>query len=98
MSLDQYRLLDQLGAGPDGVSYRGEKRDDRLPVEVRILNGARAEPGRWLALRRRLRLAALLEHPTAVRILEVGAEYDPPFMVLERLEGKPLAEDLQGRL
>jgi serine/threonine protein kinase/class 3 adenylate cyclase len=98
MDLGHYRLLAQRGAGPDGACYRAEERDGGAPVEVRVLAPARADAERWLRLARRLRLAALLDHPAATAVRELALEHDPPFLVVEASEGPTLAEDLAGRL
>jgi len=98
MSLDQYRLLAQLEAGPDGASYRAERRADLAAVEVRLLGGVRANPQRWDVLGKRLRLALLLDHADALRLHEKDLEHDPPYLVLEWLEAKTLAEQFRDRL
>jgi serine/threonine protein kinase len=83
MGLDRYRLLAQLGAGPDGIAYRAEAGSDQALVEVRDVTRARDDAGRWARLVPRLRLAAQLGHPAAVRVVDPGLEGDPPALVLE---------------
>jgi len=83
MSLDRYRLHVQLGAGPDGVAYRAVAEDGVTEVVVSDLSPARRSADRWGRLVPRLRLAAQLEHPAAIHVLELGLEHDPPFVVLE---------------
>jgi hypothetical protein len=83
MSLDRYRLLSQLGAGPDGISYRAEAQEGGATVELRDLSAVLASAGRWEKLAPRLRLAARLEQPSAVRVLDLGLVHDPPYVVLE---------------
>jgi eukaryotic-like serine/threonine-protein kinase len=91
MSLDDYRLRAQLGAGPDGVAYRALTGDGQTQVVVYDLSAARAVPEHWQRLVPRLRLAALLIHPASIRILELGVEHDPPYVVLEWSGTKMLA-------
>jgi serine/threonine protein kinase/class 3 adenylate cyclase len=83
MSLGQYQLLAQLGAGRDGIAYRARSGDGREMVELRVLTGARTDAGRWKHLGKRLRLAALLDHPAAVRLRALALEQDPPYVALE---------------
>jgi serine/threonine protein kinase/class 3 adenylate cyclase len=83
MSLDRYRLQAQLGAGPDGVSYRALSEEGETSVEVRDLSRAREFVGRWDWLAPRLRLAAQLDHPSAIRVIELGLIDDSPYAVLE---------------
>src|SRR5262249_20777850 len=92
IGLDRYRLLAQLGAGPDGVSYRAVAEDDTTVVEVRDLSRAREDAGRWERLAPRLRLAAELEHPAAIGVLELGAAHEPPYVALEWVGDRTLTE------
>ena len=93
MSLDRYRLREQLGAGPDGISYRAEGDDQSTVVEVRDVTRAREDAGRWERLAPRLRLAAQLEHPAAIRVLDPGLEHDPPYIALEWVGDRTLSEN-----
>jgi eukaryotic-like serine/threonine-protein kinase len=83
MGLDRYRLLAQLGAGADGVSYRALSEDGETEVEVHDLSAARRIAGRWGKLVPRLRTAAELVHPSSIRVLELGLEDDQPYAVME---------------
>ncbi len=75
------RPLAQIGAGIDGVSYRATLQNEL--VELRVLTGARSDSSRWDSLVKRLRLAALLDHPGALRVRLLALEVDPPHLVLE---------------
>ena len=97
MSYDQFKMLSLRSAGPDGVAHQA-LAPDGAPVEMRILSGARADPGRWLALGRRLRLAALLDHPAALPIRELGLDQDPPYLVVDRSTEETLANKYGNRL
>ena len=91
MPISSYHLLAQLGAGADGASYRAADAAG-APVEVRILGGAAPDSGRLKELKRRLRLAALIDHPAAIRMRELGLDQDPPFAALEWVVARTLAE------
>jgi eukaryotic-like serine/threonine-protein kinase len=103
MGLDRYRLLAQLGAGSDGISYRAEADGDGRPesdateVEVRELSRARAEPGRWGRLVPRLRLATGLAHPAIVRVIDADLGADPPYVALEWGGTRTIAEGARAR-
>jgi serine/threonine protein kinase/class 3 adenylate cyclase len=98
MSLDSYRLLAQLGAGRDGAAYRAECVADGSAAEVRLLAAARADGGRWKRLGRRLRLAAMLDHPAALRVRELALDGDAPFVALEAPPDATLADSFSGRV
>jgi serine/threonine protein kinase/class 3 adenylate cyclase len=91
MSLDDYRLLAQVGAGADGVAYRALAPGGEAIVEVRELSRARAAPGRWNELAPRLRLAQQIEHPGVMRVLELGLDAEPAYAVLEWIGTDTLA-------
>jgi len=93
MNFGRYRLLNQLGAGRDGVTYRAVLPDDSA-AELVDLSHARAAGERWAILQRRLRLAAMLKNPAARRVLELKLDHDPPFVVLEWLD-PPRPEDIR---
>jgi eukaryotic-like serine/threonine-protein kinase len=83
MRLGRYRLLTQIGAGSDGVSYRSQSEDGETLFELYQLGLARENAERWSRLVNRLRLAARLEHPAVTRVVELALEHDPPYVVLE---------------
>src|SRR5437763_12990442 len=85
MNFGRFRLLAQLGAGRDGVAYRAETLADGRAAQVHVLSIADAE--RWQVLKKRLRLAALVDHPAAVHVLACELEHDPPYLAHE-----PVAE------
>lgn len=98
MDLGRYRLLGQRGAGRDGVSYRAEARDGIGPVEIRMLAPAKADANCWPAVVKQLRLAALLEHPTAQRIHDLDLDHEPPFVTLEWVDAPSLKESLRHQI
>ncbi len=83
MSLDRYRLRAQLGAGLDGIAYRAVAEDGVTEVEVRDLSRARRCAGRWGRWLPGSAWRHELDHPAAIRVLELGLEHDPPFVVME---------------
>jgi serine/threonine protein kinase/class 3 adenylate cyclase len=93
MAFGGHRLVAQIGAGEDGIAYRGEA-PDRSVVELRVLDGARSNPPRWAALKKRLGRAALLVHPAAVALRSLHLEQEPPFVVLEWVGEDLLTEKL----
>jgi serine/threonine protein kinase/class 3 adenylate cyclase len=96
MNLGRYRLLTQMGVDLDGIRYRAMDPDGDREVEVQLLSGARLDERRWPSLKRRLRLAAQLDHSSARRVLELGLDHDPAYAVLEPGGGKCLATELAG--
>ncbi len=97
MRLGRYRLLTQIGAGTDGVSYRARSTDEPGFLEVHELSLARKNPQRWAWLVARLRIAATYTHPAAIRVLELGLEDDPPHVLRQFAGESTLADRLCER-
>jgi len=89
MDLGPYRVLAQVGAGPDAVAFRAEDPRAGLAVRLTILHPELAR-ARRKQLGRRLGMAALLDHPGAVRILEAALLQEPPYFVQEWLDAPTL--------
>ena len=83
MILGHYRLLTQMGAGRDGVSYRAQAGEGGGLVEIHLLSSARSDAERWARVLSRARLAARLQHAAAMRVVELSVDLEPPFVVLE---------------
>ena len=92
MSFGRYRLISQLGAGRDGVRYRAADRADGSAIEMILLSGAGNDPARWASLTRRVRVALMISHPSARRIVGLEMEGSSPFLALEWLDGPSLSE------
>jgi serine/threonine protein kinase/class 3 adenylate cyclase len=98
MTPTDYELVAQIGAGPDGVSFRARRVPDGRAVEFRTLAAARGDDVHWPRLAQRLRLARLLDQPGARRVLDMDLDADPPWLAVEFADGPPLPRALEGRL
>ena len=97
MVVGRYRLLAQLGAGVDGVSYRAAgaaKGAAPIVVELRDLAPARADAERWRRLIERLWIVERLEHPCAIRLVDSVLDGPSPHAVLQWTGATTLAETL----
>jgi non-specific serine/threonine protein kinase len=89
----QYRVLERLGAGGMGEVYLAE--DGRLgrKVALKVLPARLASQPRHLErFRREARATAALQHPNIVTIYAVEEEDGLPFLTMELVEGKTLAD------
>lgn len=85
-----YRLTDRIGIGGMGRVYRAESPDGEI-VAVKLLD--RNLFGDDVAYRRFIRealSAATVEHPNVVRQIRADLAVDPPYLVLEYVDGLPL--------
>lgn len=83
-----YLLLERVGAGPVGETYRAVDRRDGRRVLIRQ---AAAGASEGAALRREARILESLRHPNVVQLLDAGERDGRAFLVLAEAEGVSLA-------
>ncbi|MFJ8545000.1 serine/threonine-protein kinase [Streptomyces sp. NPDC093586] len=93
----RYRLLERLGAGGMGTVWRA--RDEVVERDVAVKEpqvppnlGAAERRTAFLRIEREARAAARIDHPSVVTIHDVVTEGGRPWIVMELLRGKSLAE------
>jgi hypothetical protein len=86
----RYEILAELARGACGVIYRA--RDRELGREVALKTPRRGEDSLVARERflREARLAARLEHPGIIPVLDAGVHEDRPYYVMPLLDGGPL--------
>jgi len=91
-----YRLVSRIGAGGMGEVFKAE--DTRLGriVAIKILPAAVAsDPDSIARMKREARVAAQLNHPNIAMIHAFEQDGDRVFIVMEYVEGVPLAQLIQ---
>ncbi len=91
----RYRVADVLGRGGMAVVYLA--RDDELdrPVAIKVLAGHLADdPAFRDRFVREARLAAGLSHPNVVQVYDAGEDDGNPYIVMEYVAGRSLADEL----
>ena len=91
--LGPYTLEAPLGQGGMGSVWLARRTDGRYEGEVAIkfLNLALLGPTGEARFRREGTLLARLTHPNIARLIDAGvAEHGQPYLVLERVDGRPL--------
>ena len=92
-----YEVLGVLGRGGMGVVYRAWQKGLNRLVAVKMVHaGAQADPKVLARFRVEAEAVARLQHPNIVQIHEVGQHAGSPFLVLELVEGRSLAQWLAG--
>ena len=98
----RFVLEDKLGSGGMGTVYRArdlrkvEARDKHPYVAIKVLNNDfRTHPDAFIALQREASKSQAIAHPNIVSIYDFDKDGDVPYMTMELLEGKDLAELLK---
>src|SRR3954447_5825365 len=89
----RYRLEERVRTRPDGSLWRAVDETLERPVLVQAYALSHPYRGEIVDAARR---AALVEDPRLQRVLAAGEERGTPYVVLERLSGRPLVELLGG--
>jgi len=89
--LGPYRVEALLGAGGMGVVYLAQDSRLRRRVAIKMLDRSRGDARDAHALLQEARVAAGLNHPSICGVHEVGHLDGEPFIVMEHIDGTPLA-------
>jgi serine/threonine-protein kinase len=105
----RYRVLERLGAGGVGEVYRGEHVEMKKLVAIKVLHGPLAASEEFRKrFEREAQAASKLSHPACVSVIDFGrvVSVEPadagspllgmPYLVMEFVRGKTLAERLEG--
>ena len=94
---DRYELRELLGRGGMGEVYDGwDRRLDR-PVAIKLLDSRMAGQAQVRTrFESEARAAARLTNPKIVRVFDTGEHEGTAFIVMERLPGRTLADEMAG--
>jgi serine/threonine protein kinase len=94
MESDRYEILEEQARGACGIVYRARDRElDRI-VALKALRHDDAGPMARERFLREARLAASLDHPNIVKVLDSGEQGGRLFYTMPLLEGRPLSGPL----
>ncbi|HEY4394385.1 MAG TPA: protein kinase [Polyangia bacterium] len=96
----RYDIVARLGEGGMGVVYRGRQAHLGRFVAIKVLHEDTAGIGEWRRrFEREAQALSALAHPNVVPVTDSGIDDGIPFLVMELLQGRTLAELLkQGPL
>jgi tetratricopeptide (TPR) repeat protein len=86
-----YDLIEEIGRGGMGVVYKALQRSTKRIVALKImLGGPFASEAARRRFQREVELAARLEHPSIVKVLEGGEVAGQPYYAMDHIEGSRL--------
>jgi serine/threonine protein kinase len=86
-----YEVLGEIGRGGMGVVYQAFQVSTKRKVALKVLLlGPLASASARQRFQREVELAARLQHPAVVRVLESGEAFGLPYYALDYVEGIPL--------
>jgi serine/threonine protein kinase/tetratricopeptide (TPR) repeat protein len=90
--IGRYQITRKLGEGGMGVVY--EARDESLDraVALKLIREDIADEQATRRFRREAKTAASVSHPNVCQLFEIGEEGGALFIVMELLQGEPLAD------
>jgi serine/threonine protein kinase len=96
--LGVYQLDTLIGHGATASVFEGKHVGLGRPVAVKVLHEhLAANPEMRARFLREARVAAKLEHPNVVSVIDVGVEGDIAYLVMERLVGQDAAVYLRAK-
>ncbi|MFC3386931.1 serine/threonine-protein kinase [Couchioplanes azureus] len=95
--LGDYRLLGRLGAGGMGVVYLAEDRDDTL-VAIKLIHSSLShDPEFRHRFRSEVERARQVPSFCTAEVLDADLDHDPPYLVVEYVDGPSLADVVEER-
>jgi serine/threonine protein kinase/DNA-binding response OmpR family regulator len=94
--LDDYEVLDRLGAGGMGTVYKARHRRMKRVVAIKVLSQQVAQAEHFVQrFQREVEAAARLSHPNVVMAFDAGEARAGHFLVMEFVNGRDLASEVQ---
>jgi serine/threonine-protein kinase len=89
----RYRLISPIGEGGMGTVWRAQGLSLGRDVAVKLIRSDRESAEAVARLELEARAAGALEHPSIVRVFDLGeTAFGDPFLVMELLQGESLAD------
>lgn len=94
VDVGRYTITRCLGRGGMGAIFLAHDNELEREVALKVLTAV--EPVAFERFRREAQAVARIDHPNVVRIHEIGADAEVPFLVIEYVNGGSVAEWFRG--
>jgi eukaryotic-like serine/threonine-protein kinase len=92
-TLEDYKILREIGRGGMGIVYEAEQRSLHRRVALKVLPlGATLDPRHLQRFKNEAQAVAQLQHPNIVPVFAVGCEQGVHYYAMRFIEGKTLRE------
>jgi serine/threonine-protein kinase len=96
--LAHYRILEKLGGGGQGITYKAEDTRLTRPVVVKVLNpDLSGSEGARRRFEREACLCSALDNPNICAVYDVGEANGLSYIVMQYVEGPTLRQLMNGR-
>ncbi|MEM7204556.1 MAG: protein kinase [Planctomycetota bacterium] len=94
LEVGPYRVIEEIGRGAMGRVYRVVHRErPHAPLALKLLTvGSALDPRTQARFRREGEALQQLSHPGIVRVHDIGRQQGTPYLVMDLVEGAPLAD------
>jgi serine/threonine protein kinase len=94
--LGNYDILARVAEGGMGVVYQARHRLSGAIVAVKVISpGPARNPVVLQRFEREFQAARVLEHPNVVKAIEYHGNHNPPYLVMEYVDGESLGQRLE---
>ena len=96
--ISRYDLLNRLGTGGMGTVWRARDVRNGSEVAIKVLHQHLAADADYVRrFQREARVAASIDSPNVVKVLDSGRDGDSYFLVMEYVLGHTLSQEIQAR-
>jgi serine/threonine protein kinase len=95
-AFNKYEFIEVCGVGGMGVVYKARQTILDKIVAIKMLHSGLLSPETFRRFQIEGKSASMLEHPYIIKVHDLGVSASGPYMILEYVKGRTLAQVLQS--